>query len=370
VPEVITVFTVPPIYTRLHELLQAVRLDLSIYAASGLLFGDRGELRREMLGKLLDRARGECRIGERDASEILTHGDDELARAIRDVIGYRPPEDIDGVLREEFRAFLRGADEGIPPLQTGRPASKVLLEINPNRIRRCGPFRVVPVERIRLITVQLGYRRFIDVPGAGGQQGLPDLVDISITGSGSRRWYPAFEGAGEALFIADEPGRPPSGPAASAWERARTTGICDRLLSRGGRQELAPAFVWWHTLSHLLIRALALDSGYEAASLRERVYLEESPSGVRGGILIYAASRGGDGTMGGLLALVPVFDRFLERALDMARVCSGDPLCRDHRFQAGEVLGAACHGCCLVSETSCEHRNFWLDRNVLLENPP
>jgi len=70
---------------------------------------------------------------------------------------------------------------------------------------------------------------------------------------------------------------------------------------------------------------------------------------------------------GGLLALARSFDRILERAAEMARICSADPLCREHMFRPGQVVGAACHACCLISETSCEHRNFWLDRQVLLE---
>ena len=38
---------------------------------------------------------------------------------------------------------------------------------------------------------------------------------------------------------------------------------------------------------------------------------------------------------------------------------------RDHGY-----IGASCYGCTMNSETSCEHRNMWLDRNILLENIP
>ena len=30
------------------------------------------------------------------------------------------------------------------------------------------------------------------------------------------------------------------------------------------------------------------------------------------------------------------------------------------------VYGAACHGCLLIAETSCEMRNLFLDRNLLV----
>lgn len=30
------------------------------------------------------------------------------------------------------------------------------------------------------------------------------------------------------------------------------------------------------------------------------------------------------------------------------------------------LLGAACHGCQLIAETSCEARNLYLDRNLIV----
>ena len=30
------------------------------------------------------------------------------------------------------------------------------------------------------------------------------------------------------------------------------------------------------------------------------------------------------------------------------------------------LLGAACHGCLLIAETSCEQRNDWLDRALVV----
>ena len=54
-----------------------------------------------------------------------------------------------------------------------------------------------------------------------------------------------------------------------------------------------------------------------------------------------------------------------------ARLCSGDPVCADHdpvNAQDDRMLhGAACHGCLLISETSCEARNVSLDRALLVD---
>jgi hypothetical protein len=53
-------------------------------------------------------------------------------------------------------------------------------------------------------------------------------------------------------------------------------------------------------------------------------------------------------------------------ALEEARLCSNDPVCAEHdasdEHDPMHLLGAACHGCLLIAETSCEQPNDWLDR--------
>src|SRR5580704_824410 len=64
------------------------------------------------------------------------------------------------------------------------------------------------------------------------------------------------------------------------------------------------------------------------------------------------------------------FSEILAAALRRAEICSNDPICVDHEpdGHTGDraTHGAACHGCLLVAETSCEARNLFLDRNVLV----
>jgi hypothetical protein len=379
VPEVISLFTIPPPFTELHQLL-IQKVDPTTLR---LVLDNAGNLIRQQLEIALDDLvrRGRMRPSEKD--RILSCPDDEITRAIRDVIGYQPPTRLRELLDQELRAFLRGASEGIPPLRAPRPRSDILLEIRPSEV--CDlqhfPFRIVPVRRLQVITAQIGYRRMVGDLTSG--MAAADLVDVSIRDEHGRRWFPGFKSAGEGLFIMlgdpDAGGWHPSPDweASQRWRQVREAVMGNaasgepypaHLFRDERRLELHPAFVAWHTLSHLLIRVLALDSGYPAPSIRERVYLEEGPDGrVRGGILLYAASRGGDGSLGGLLALARTFDRILERAAEMVRICSADPLCGEHAFRSGQVVGAACHACCLISETSCEHRNFWLDRRVLRE---
>jgi hypothetical protein len=123
-----------------------------------------------------------------------------------------------------------------------------------------------------------------------------------------------------------------------------------------------------------LMQEIALDCGYPASSLKERVYAHSSvQSGMidHCGLLIYTASAGAQGTLGGLVSIAPRFSEILAAALRRAEICSNDPICADHEpdGHTGDraTHGAACHGCLLVAETSCEARNLFLDRALLVE---
>ena len=116
------------------------------------------------------------------------------------------------------------------------------------------------------------------------------------------------------------------------------------------------------------MRQLAFSSGYSAASLRERVYARQEPNS-QAGVLIYTAAGDAEGTLGGLVRQgeAPRLLRSLYAALESADWCSSDPLCRESHGQGPDALNrAACHGCALVSETSCERSNLLLDRVLLL----
>jgi hypothetical protein len=65
------------------------------------------------------------------------------------------------------------------------------------------------------------------------------------------------------------------------------------------------------------------------------------------------------------------FDAILRSALERLQVCSNDPVCGDHVPASSAddraLHGAACHGCLSVAETSCESRNWFLDRALLID---
>ena len=128
-----------------------------------------------------------------------------------------------------------------------------------------------------------------------------------------------------------------------------------------------------HSLSHALMAEIALDCGYPASSLKERVYALSSAGSAapdRCGVLIYTATAGAQGTLGGLVGTAPRFAQILRGALDRSAICSNDPVCADHEpdDRSGDraTHGAACHGCLLIAETSCEMRNLFLDRKLLV----
>jgi hypothetical protein len=136
-----------------------------------------------------------------------------------------------------------------------------------------------------------------------------------------------------------------------------------------------PRYWLVHTLSHILIRELAMYSGYGAASLTERIYAwrEEPGREAAAGLLICTTASDSDGTLGGLVALSEPakLQNIVLAALRRAARCSSDPVCAQRTPSDPEdfLHGAACHTCAFASETSCEKANRFLDRRFLLDLP-
>jgi hypothetical protein len=118
---------------------------------------------------------------------------------------------------------------------------------------------------------------------------------------------------------------------------------------------------------HLLLQSLAMRCGYPASSIRERIYVD--PEGERFGLLLYTASSDAEGTLG-LVGQARLIETHLAVALRSGGLCSNDPVCAQHAPGKGvegrQLHGAACHGCALISETSCEMRNDYVDRALVV----
>jgi hypothetical protein len=124
-------------------------------------------------------------------------------------------------------------------------------------------------------------------------------------------------------------------------------------------------------ISHLLIKQLSYECGYNIASLRERIYYmpEKDPETKMAGILIYTASGDAEGTLGGVVrqGREDCFTRIFKEAIEHAELCSNDPVCITSKGQGRESLNlASCHACGLIPETSCEIYNIMLDRGLVV----
>jgi hypothetical protein len=236
---------------------------------------------------------------------------------------------------------------------------------------------ILQVERLREVRALVGFSR-LDAPDPDD----PDLVPRAPLCRSWPSWVPASEVRGEGLFLrlhqellAGWEARVADCTALVAHREAfaqfRRNRYSDRIQidfdpMRGWP---GPRYIALHTLSHLLIRTIALECGYNSASLSERVYAG-SADDPRGGILVYTAVPDAEGTLGGLASLgePEVLERLLRRALAEAQRCSSDPLCAERLPQppADFLHGAACHVCLFVSETTCERGNRFLDRRFVV----
>lgn len=231
--------------------------------------------------------------------------------------------------------------------------------------------QVVRLPRLREVRALVAFTRIV----APERQDLTPMNRIPLA-NGSPTWVPAVEQRGEGIFlqfredalatweakVADHPRIKALRGAYRRWAVSRSRQLVDSFP--------IPRYLLLHTLSHLLIREIALDCGYSSASIRERIYVGE-PGARYAGVLLSTAANDSEGTLGGLVALgeQQQLRRILDQALMAAERCSTDPLCAEHVPEApSEALhAAACHACLFASETSCEANNHWLDRAVLAD---
>lgn len=371
IAEIQSALTIPPRATNIHNLLQiyAIQVALSITPPANK------NAFMSILGNLVTHNH----ISQAVFNEIQSQDERALMSAINDLAVDSLPVDIHTLRSKEFHALKESATFGHPPQPSSQPGRPPQFEIIQSQVRTlAGPgghdLRITPINRLRVVMVQTGYRR---VPGGDPQNSKVVPVSFSLN---NRSWYPGVELFGEGIFIDldvenhHQNALALAGDSFNTWMTAwlNPRDYAAQNLVGNDRNQLHPVFVWWHTFAHRLINALAIDSGYSSAAIRERVFIDvdESTGQANGGILLYTAQPGGDGTLGGLIALAPEFERVLQGALRNIDACSNDPLCSEERFGKGKYNGSACYACSLISETSCEHRNMRLDRNLLLQNLP
>jgi len=227
------------------------------------------------------------------------------------------------------------------------------------------------VHRLREVIAQVGFTRFeAEMPDIDGELSL-DVRRAALDVEPS--WVPAIENRGEGVFISFAP------EAIATWQKQKAVQDRGKELLNGFTQwcqrrgipsdkAVFPGlpYIMLHSLSHLLITAVSLECGYSASSIRERIYAGESGYG----ILLYTGTTGSEGTLGGLVQVGKHIEHHLSAALELGRLCSNDPVCANHKPNNPQeerfLHGAACHGCVLIAETSCERRNEFLDRALVV----
>lgn len=122
-----------------------------------------------------------------------------------------------------------------------------------------------------------------------------------------------------------------------------------------------------HTFAHLLIKQMSMSSGYSSSAIRERIYFGDRMNG----ILLYTGSADKEGSLGGLVELgkIDKLNELMHDAFLEALLCTNDPECASNLPASSNSNGAACHSCCMISETACENSNRMLDRGLIVPLP-
>ena len=225
--------------------------------------------------------------------------------------------------------------------------------------------RIIRITRLREVKVLLGFTR-VDAPD-------PDADDqpnvVYLTKGKTEKWLPAAEIHGEGIFIEfnkktiDQWLNDPVLKDMSSRYAHCYKEFCD---SKGWTvTTLRDArYVLMHTFAHLLIKQMSMSSGYSSAAIRERIYFGDKMSG----ILLYTGSSDKEGSLGGLVELGSInrLNPIMRDAFQEALLCTNDPECLNNKPAGNNSNGAACHSCCMISETSCENGNRMLDRGLVV----
>lgn len=233
--------------------------------------------------------------------------------------------------------------------------------------------RIVRIDNMKMTTTQLDFSRVqpIDIDSE-------DYVFKNIFRSNLEdvKAYPVVENYGEGVFFAFNNNSINKYSTANSdfikqWSE-RLDNISYDSFSKSAIN-YAKQYNWQlylvHTFSHLIMRELEFRCGYPTASLSERLYVSNDEKYKMYGCLIYT-TEGAEGSMGGLIAQTKGnnLTSLIASAIKRATICHSDPLCFESVGQGLFDLNfASCFSCSLVSETSCELRNIYLDRRLLVD---
>jgi len=352
-PQVVSVLSLPDRGSAVDAVVEELRDDLHIVEdASDLKFLKRKPRITEALAPFTD-------------EEIL----EAIRRHKKGDLGDRPVKQVE---LEALLAAPEGFGEDVP-VDRNFHARRLPERVWRSTQRSNGIEAVIQVHRLREVLALAGFTRFEAV--------TPDIqgdyeTDVERAALAEEpRWFPAVENRGEGIFLQLRAGVVKEWldrPAVTHRLADLKTGH-DRWTAERKSKRIFPGgpYVLLHTLSHLLIQSLSMRCGYPASSIRERIYADYLTE--RFGILLYTGTPDAEGTLGGLVQQARHLEAHLADALRMGALCSNDPICAQHApgqsLEERWLQGAACHGCALLAETSCEMRNDYLDRALVMPVP-
>jgi len=286
---------------------------------------------------------------------------EDLLKAVEESCKIDDREELEIDIRQEEYSALCNPNE-MDPLDDFAAKIEDIPNYLTNKISK-----LVLVHRLREVRVLTGFTRI-------NPDGSPSPLSVK-----KENWLPASELKGEGIFIELKATEMDEWVNSSEDKLSSRVNELEklRLEHNSGTSsfdidnEITPQFLLIHTLAHILIQQLIHDCGYSSSSLRERIYYNDGKNGkpAMSGFLIYTATSDSEGSLGGLVrqGMSARFSEVMRKALEKAAWCSSDPLCMESLGQGHNSTNfAACHSCCLLPETSCEFRNCYLDRLVIV----
>lgn len=226
--------------------------------------------------------------------------------------------------------------------------------------------RVIRVTRLREVRVLMGFTR-VEAPDPDAEADEQTNI-VFLNKSRAERWLPAAEVHGEGIFIEFNKDAIDRWINGSVKRLSKKYEECykDFCEAKGWKVTTLrnAAYVLMHTFSHLMIKQMSMSSGYSSSAIRERIYFSDKMSG----ILLYTGSADKEGSLGGLVELgnINKLVKLMANAFQEALLCTNDPECMNNMPAGNNSNGAACHSCCMISETACENGNRMLDRGLVV----
>ena len=282
--------------------------------------------------------------------------DEALARRLNNITEFKE------IKQMEYNAITHHSD---PAYASNKKHFKAEEDELPSYLKEYFS-RIIRITRLREVRVLLGFTR-VDAPDPDADADEQTNV-VLLNKSKTERWLPAAEVHGEGIFIEFNK---------QTLEKWINNNVKDISLkyeecykefcnTKGWKVNILrnAAYVLMHTFSHLMIKEMSMSSGYSSSAIRERIYFGEKMAGV----LLYTGSADKEGSLGGLVELgyVSKLVSLMRDAFQEALLCTNDPECMNNMPAGNNSNGAACHSCCMISETACENGNRMLDRGLVV----